>query len=93
GCTRPQVASAGYEEPSLVFLLGTDTRLADGAGAAEFLRHGPCRFALIEAHNERSFVQRADAIALRYDRIGSIDGFNISSGRKVAISIFRSAGP
>jgi 4-amino-4-deoxy-L-arabinose transferase-like glycosyltransferase len=93
GCTKPQVASAGYEEPSLVFLLGTNTRFTDGAGAAEFLRHGPCRFALIDSRNERSFVQRADATALRYDRAGSFEGFNISSGRKVAVSIYRSAGP
>lgn len=91
-CPKPQVASAGYEEPSLVFLLGTDTRFADGAGAAEFLRQKPCRFAFIDAHNERSFVQRADATALRYARVGIVDGFNVSSGRKVSISIFRSAG-
>ena len=38
----PHVASTGYyQEPSLVFLLGTDTRFTDGAGAAEFLRSGP----------------------------------------------------
>jgi 4-amino-4-deoxy-L-arabinose transferase-like glycosyltransferase len=91
-CPKPQIASAGYEEPSLVFLLGTETRFADGAGAAEFLRQKPCRFAFIDAHNERSFVQRADATALRYTRVGIVDGFNVSSGRKVSISIFRSAG-
>jgi len=90
-CKKPHVASAGYEEPSLVFLLGTDTRFSDGAGAAEFLRQKPCRFALIDAHNERSFVQRADAVALRYDRVGSVEGYNVSIGRPVAISIFRSA--
>jgi 4-amino-4-deoxy-L-arabinose transferase-like glycosyltransferase len=90
-CKQAQVASAGYLEPSLVFLLGTETRLTDGAGAAEFLRQKPCRFALIEARSERSFVQRADAIALRYDRAGSIEGYNISTGRPVMISIFRSA--
>lgn len=89
-CRKPQVASAGYLEPSLVFLLGTETRLTDGAGAAEFLRR-PCRFALIDARSERSFVQRAEAIALRYNRAGSIDGYNFSTGRPAVISIFRSA--
>ena len=38
GCAQPLAASAGYHEPSLVFLAGTSTRLTDGAGAAEFLR-------------------------------------------------------
>ena len=40
-CGSPHVASTGYyQEPSLVFLLGTDTRFTDGAGAAEFLSQG-----------------------------------------------------
>jgi 4-amino-4-deoxy-L-arabinose transferase-like glycosyltransferase len=91
GCASPQVASTGYyEEPSLVFLFGTDTRFTDGAGAAEFLNHGACRFALIDAHSERSFVQRADAIGLRYALSQRVDGYNISIGRPVALSVFRS---
>ena len=32
------LASAGYIEPSLVFLTGTDTLLTDGAGAANHLK-------------------------------------------------------
>ena len=62
-----------------------------GAGAAEFLRPAAdCRFALIDARSERSFVQRADAIGLRYARSARIDGFNISIGRPVALAMFRS---
>ena len=40
GCENPQAAAAGYHEPSLVFLVGTETLLTDGAGAADFLRKG-----------------------------------------------------
>ncbi len=91
GCDQPRVVSTYYyEEPSLVFLVGTDTRFTDGAGAAQFLDQGPCRFALIDAHSERSFVQRADAIGLRYALAERVDGFNISIGRPVALSVFRS---
>jgi hypothetical protein len=89
-CKQPQVASTGYQEPSLVFLLGTDTRFTDGAGAAEFLRKGPCHFALIDAHSERGFVQKANAIGLRYALSQRIDGYNISVGQPVALTIFRS---
>jgi 4-amino-4-deoxy-L-arabinose transferase-like glycosyltransferase len=90
-CEQPHVASTfAYQEPSLVFLLGTDTRFTDGAGAAEFLRAGPCHFALIDARSERSFVQRADSIGLRYALVQRIDGFNISIGRPVALTVFRS---
>ena len=49
-----------------MFLAGTATRLTDSAGAAEFLRGGECRFAFVEARQEKSFAQRAEAIGLRY---------------------------
>src|SRR5450631_772489 len=90
-CAQRHVASTGYyEEPSLVFLLGTDTRFTDGAGAAEFLRAGPCRFALVDARSERNFVQRANAIGLNYALNQRVDGYNISIGRPVMLNVFRS---
>jgi 4-amino-4-deoxy-L-arabinose transferase-like glycosyltransferase len=89
-CVNPVAAAAGYHEPSLVFLAGTPTRLTDGAGAAEFLRGGSCRFALIEQRQERSFTQRAEAIGLRYALDARVDGINISGGRTISIGIFRS---
>jgi len=91
-CVGPKAAAAGYHEPSLVFLTGTQTLLTDGSGAADFLRQGSCRFALIEQRSERSFVQRAEAIGLRYKVGTRIEGYNFSQGRAIAISIFRSEG-
>ena len=91
-CVGPKAAAAGYHEPSLVFLTGTQTLLTDGSGAADFLRQGSCRFALIEQRSERSFVQRAEAIGLRYKVGTRIDGYNFSQGRAISISIFRSEG-
>jgi 4-amino-4-deoxy-L-arabinose transferase-like glycosyltransferase len=91
-CVGPKAASAGYHEPSLVFLTGTQTLLTDGSGAADFLRQGSCRFALVEQRSERSFVQRAEAIGLRYKVGARIDGYNFSQGRAISISIFRSEG-
>lgn len=91
GCEELQVASTGYyQEPSLVFLLGTKTRFTDGAGAAQFLNQGSCHFALIDARSERNFVQRADAIGLHYALVERVEGFNISIGRPVALAVFRS---
>jgi 4-amino-4-deoxy-L-arabinose transferase-like glycosyltransferase len=93
GCAQPVAASAGYHEPSLVFLAGTETRLTDAAGAAEFLRGGDCRFAFIETRQERSFAQRAEAIGLRYTRGPRIDGINMSTGSAVTIAVYRSGSP
>jgi hypothetical protein len=91
-CVGPKAASAGYHEPSLVFMTGTSTLLTDGSGAADFLKQGSCRFALIEQRSERNFVQRAEAIGLRYKVGARIDGYNFSQGRAISISIFRSEG-
>jgi 4-amino-4-deoxy-L-arabinose transferase-like glycosyltransferase len=90
GCAQPLTAAVGYHEPSLVFLAGTATLLTDGAGAAEFLRGGDCRFAFIEARHERSFAQRAEAIGLRYAAGRRIDAINISNGRAITIAVYRS---
>jgi 4-amino-4-deoxy-L-arabinose transferase-like glycosyltransferase len=89
-CVGPKAAAAGFHEPSLVFMTGTSTLLTDGSGAADFLSQGTCRFAVVEQRSERGFVQRAEAIGLRYNVAARIDGYNISQGRPISISIFRS---
>jgi 4-amino-4-deoxy-L-arabinose transferase-like glycosyltransferase len=90
-CRPPHVASTyNYQEPSLVFLLGTDTRFTDGAGAADFLRGGPCRFAVVDARNERAFAQRAESTGLRYSLSQRFEGYNISIGKPVSLTVFRS---
>jgi 4-amino-4-deoxy-L-arabinose transferase-like glycosyltransferase len=91
-CVGPKAAAAGFHEPSLVFMTDTSTLLTDGSRAADFLSQGSCRFALVEQRSERSFVQRAEAIGLRYNVATRIEGYNISQGRSVSISIFRSEG-
>jgi 4-amino-4-deoxy-L-arabinose transferase-like glycosyltransferase len=91
-CVGPKAAAAGFHEPSLVFMTGTATLLTDGSGAADFLGQGTCRFALVESRSERGFVQRAEAIGLRYNVATRVEGYNISQGKAVSIAIFRSEG-
>jgi 4-amino-4-deoxy-L-arabinose transferase-like glycosyltransferase len=91
-CVGPKAAAAGYHEPSLVFMTGTSTLLTDGSGAADFLGHGSCRYALVESRSERAFAQRAEAIGLRYNVAARIDGYNFSQGKAISIAIFRSEG-
>jgi 4-amino-4-deoxy-L-arabinose transferase-like glycosyltransferase len=91
-CVGPKAAAAGFHEPSLVFMTGTETLLTDGSGAADFLGQGSCRFALVEQRSERGFVQRAEAIGLRYNVATRIDGYNISQGRAISVAIYRSEG-
>jgi 4-amino-4-deoxy-L-arabinose transferase-like glycosyltransferase len=90
GCKRPLVAAAGYQEPSLVFLAGTDTKLVDGSDAADFLRGGECRFAVVEQRYERAFLRRAEIAGIRYAAPQRIDGYNYSNGRAVSLGVYRS---
>ena len=91
-CVEPKAAAAGYHEPSLVFMTDTSTLLTDGAGAADFLGQGSCRFALVEYRQERQFALRAEAIGLRYNMFQRIEGYNYSQGKAVSIAVFRSEG-
>ena len=90
-CAAPLAASAGYEEPSLVFLAGTKTHFTDAPGAADFLLPGGCRFAFVETRQQRAFALRAEAIGLRYNRGPLIEGYDISIGKAISITVFQSA--
>jgi len=90
-CPDPRVATAGYHEPSLVFLAGTGLKHTDGAGAAEFLKEGGCRFAFVEARQERSFAVRAQALGVRYSKGMRVDGINMNGGRRIAVTVYRAS--
>ena len=67
------------------------TRLVDGATAAEILRGGDCRLAIIESRHDRAFAQRAERNGLRYSFRGRLDNsFNINGGRPITFAIYRS---
>ena len=66
--------------------------MVDGADAADFLRPGGCRFALVEARHERAFVRRAERSGLRYASPQRFEGFNYSVGRAISIAVYRSEG-
>ena len=91
-CPDPKVASVGYQEPSLIFLAGTDTLLTSPGGAADFLRGGACRFAVIESSFDRSFARRAETIGLRYTKVSQFRGYNLGGGERITLTIYRSLG-
>jgi hypothetical protein len=90
-CKNPEIAAAGYHEPSMVFLSGTDTALTTAAGAADFLKGGgDCRFAVVEQGLERTFARRAEAIGARYVQAARFRGYSLGSGGRVSFAIYRS---
>ena len=91
GCADPRAAAAGYEEPSLVFLTGSETYDNNAFKAADFLERGGCRFAFIDARLEPYFTARAQALGLQYERGPPVAGFNFSSGDAIIVDVFRAS--
>ena len=91
-CPDPVVASVGYHEPSLVFLLGTETPLVDdGAAAARHLLDAPCGLALVDAAAEAAFRAALADAGGGAEVVAVVEGFNYSRGSDVVLTLFRPA--
>ena len=91
GDTRPgdpPPALAGFEEPSLVFALGPDVVLTDGAGAANAgARNGG--LALVEDRERGAFLARLAELAADADAVDTVSGFNYSRGKPAHVTLYR----
>jgi 4-amino-4-deoxy-L-arabinose transferase-like glycosyltransferase len=74
------VVSVGYSEPSLVFLLGTTTRLLTASpGTGQLAGAG---LALVSDHYDEEFRRFLDAQGHTVRRIGRVSGLDYSAGGK-----------
>lgn len=86
---RPQVASLGYREPSLVFLIGTDLATPNtGAEARAFLHAGGCRLVFVEQRSAADFADAWPVGGAVPEAVGQVSGFNINAGRRVDITAY-----
>ncbi len=83
--------SAGFSEPSLVFLLGTKTVLTDGAGAATFLAAHADGVAIVEKKETDAFAAQAAQLGLAPKPVGDVHGINYSHGKPVDLTLYQSA--
>ncbi len=99
-CPDRTVAVAGFGEPSMVFLLGTGTRIVSGAEAAAHMIAQPaagpagCAVAFVEEREMPGFRDRLDAAgadAPALAEVTRITGFNYSKGRPVVLTLFAPA--
>ena len=80
----PPVVTSGYDEPSLIFLLGTRTRIARPDEAAEIAaRDGG--LALIGRKEDAVFRTRLLELGASARAVDHLSGINYSHGRPVAI--------
>ena len=81
-----RLVSVGYSEPSLVFLLGTDLRLATPRGAAEALAGGG--EALVSNREDAMFRQALGARGLVLQPVGSVPGLDYSNGQRMVLTLY-----
>jgi len=98
GCadqTTREVVTAGFHEPSFIFLEGTKTRIVSPKQAAEFLADpatatpGSCRIAAIESREQGAFEAAATEIGLVPKARKEVDGLNINGGDDVRITLYQ----
>jgi len=88
-CPQPVVVSSGYEEPSLVFLLGQQTPLLEPEEAARYLieQHGQsCTLALIASENDQRFRDGLGGVAPR--ALGQVEGINYTISRRQHLTLY-----
>lgn len=82
------IAIAGDAEPSLVFLLGTKTKLVSGAGAADYLAATPQARALVETRSETEFRAALAAHGLAAQPLGTVAGLDYSNGHNMRLTLY-----
>jgi 4-amino-4-deoxy-L-arabinose transferase-like glycosyltransferase len=88
-CAETTVATVPYAEPSLVFLLGTATKLTDIRGAAAHLLHDPaCALALVGAQEQGTFLSLMAAASVEPREVDHIRGINYSNGKSPDLILY-----
>ena len=86
GAKAGHIASVGYSEPSLVFLLGTDTALLTPDAAAEALAQHRVTAAIVAAPQEPAFRRAWHGNPLHAE--GTVSGLDYSTGKAVSLTLF-----
>jgi 4-amino-4-deoxy-L-arabinose transferase-like glycosyltransferase len=84
----PPPALAGYTEPSMMFLLGSETRLTDGRGAAE-IGADQGGLALIDDAERPRFLAHLAELETDAVRLDQLRGFNYTRGKVVHLTLYR----
>ncbi len=87
------VVAAGFSEPSLVFLLGTDTAFGDGAAAADHLAAHRRTLAVVEGRQQAAFDRRAAELGLAVESFASVAGINYSRGKPAVLTVIGITAP
>ncbi|MGD8878238.1 MAG: glycosyltransferase family 39 protein [Syntrophobacterales bacterium] len=82
------VAAAGYHEPSLVFLCGTDTKLVNAGQAASHLRQNPSGLALVSKRKDDLFQKTLANSKESVQVLETIKGFHYTKGKWMTLNLY-----
>jgi len=82
------IAVSGYDEPSLVFLLGTETKIVPADAAARFLTTVPGAMVLIEVREEGPFHQALARLGKTTHVVGRVAGLDYSNGKPMVLTLY-----
>ncbi len=83
------LVAAGYAEPSLMFLAGTDIALLpNGAAAADMLARAPGDAVLVTQADRPGFLAEAARRHIEPRPLATLGGFNYSRGRNVVVTLY-----
>ncbi len=86
-----RVVSTGYSEPSLVFMLGTDTGLMAPSMAATALVDGKAKLALVADRQDGDFWAALKTAGRAARPFGAVRGFDYSNGHWITLRLYRLA--
>ncbi|WP_051330525.1 ArnT family glycosyltransferase [Niveispirillum irakense] len=89
-CAQTVLSAGGYNEPSMVFLLGTATKLGGGEQvAADLLADSTCGLGLVTVGREEdAFLAAIGAAGATPRLVERLSGFNYSRGKKVDLHFY-----
>jgi 4-amino-4-deoxy-L-arabinose transferase-like glycosyltransferase len=89
----PAPVLAGYTEPSALFLIGTETRLASNGRDAAAFSAAQGGLAAVEDGQRPRFLAHLAELEADATPVDALSGFNYSHGRPVHITLFRVTPP
>lgn len=81
------VEIAGFNEPSLVFALGTNTGLGNGPDAAEAISEG--RPAVVDRKQMKSFLEAMEQRGLKPHPVATFTGKDYTNNRTMVLTFYR----
>lgn len=85
------VVAVGYDEPSLIFLLGTATRQLSPDAAAQYITSARGAAALVSTAADAAFHEALQRRGWEAREVGRVAGLDYSSGRVLALTLYTGA--